>query len=182
MVSLRQARRCWRWVVVVAMLLADSCNICSDALMPFDNFTPRDKDAHLRTLTRTLTLTLLTLTLTLTPTPTLTLAVVRRRAISPLRAASTTAAVAARANEGGGTPRARATTETDSLGPLPLHRLGDWALFLYTQPECIRKSRWFVAVGRRVPGSPPSQALGGRRGRERGSATVCRPRGKRQFR
>ena len=33
-----------------------------------------------------------------------------------------------------------------------------------------------------VPGSPPSQALGGRRGRERGSATVCRPRGKCQFR
>ena len=40
------------------MLLADSCNICSDALIPFEHFTPRDKDFHLLTLTLALTLTL----------------------------------------------------------------------------------------------------------------------------
>ena len=43
----RKAQRHWRWVVVVTMLLADSCNICSDALLPFQHFTPRDKDFHL---------------------------------------------------------------------------------------------------------------------------------------
>ena len=41
--SRREVQSCWRWIVVVTMLLADSCNICSDALIPFDNFTPRDK-------------------------------------------------------------------------------------------------------------------------------------------
>jgi len=45
--SRREVQSCWRWVVVAAILLADSCNICSDALIPFDNFTPRDKDFHL---------------------------------------------------------------------------------------------------------------------------------------
>jgi hypothetical protein len=41
--SRSEVKNCWQWVVVVSILLADSCNICSDALMPFDNFTPRDK-------------------------------------------------------------------------------------------------------------------------------------------
>lgn len=45
--SRSEVKNCWQWVVVVSILLADSCNICSDALMPFDNFTPRDKDFHL---------------------------------------------------------------------------------------------------------------------------------------
>ena len=63
----------------------------------------------------TLTLTLaLTLTLTFTLTLPLTLTPSRRRARSPLRAASTTGAVVARANEGAGTPRD--TTDTDLAG------------------------------------------------------------------
>ena len=83
------------------MLLADSCNICSDALIPFEHFTPRDKDFHLLwelarflvmlcacsmaslcalTLIRTLALALalalaLTLTLTLTLNLTITITI-----------------------------------------------------------------------------------------------------------
>ena len=42
---LRQGRE--RRLPVTIILLADSCNLWSDAFIPFKDFTPRDKDFHL---------------------------------------------------------------------------------------------------------------------------------------
>ena len=79
--SRREVQSCWRWVVVVSILLADSCNICSDALIPFDNFTPRDKVTATRDPNPDLNLTL-TLTLALALALSLTLALALSLALS----------------------------------------------------------------------------------------------------
>lgn len=45
--AFRKKQRSWRWLVIGAIIAADSCNFWADLFLDFHDFTPRDKDFHI---------------------------------------------------------------------------------------------------------------------------------------